>query len=180
MSISRATLADVHQINILVNEAYRGDTSRQGWTTEANLLDGLRIDESTLSGYLDDPNVVILKNTNEHKQITGCVYLELRTPKLYLGMFSVSPLLQAKGIGRNLLLAAEEYTQKLNLECITMTVISTRYELINWYERRGYKVTGKTLPFHVDKKFGIPKQHLSLIAMEKEMSKIASDLHTTS
>ena len=169
MSISQATLADVPELNILINEAYRGETSRQGWTTEANLLDGLRIDESTLSDYLLDPNVVILKNTNEHKQITGCVYLELRTPKLYLGMFSVSPLLQAKGIGRNLLLAAEEYAQKLNLECITMTVISTRYELISWYERRGYKITGETLPFHVDKKFGVPKQKLSLMVMKKRL-----------
>jgi ribosomal protein S18 acetylase RimI-like enzyme len=168
MPILPATLTDVPHLNILVNEAYRGETSRQGWTTEANLLDGLRIDEGTLSGYLHDPNVVILKNTNEEEQITGCVYLELRPPKLYLGMFSVLPLLQGKGIGRNLLLAAEAYAQKLNVKCITMTVISTRHELINWYERRGYKVTGETLPFHVDKKFGIPKQLLSLIVMEKE------------
>ena len=170
MPILPATLTDVLHLNILVNEAYRGETSRQGWTTEANLLDGLRIDEFTLAGYLGDPNVVILKNTNEQKQITGCVYLELRKPKLYLGMFSVSPLLQAKGIGRNLLLAAEDYARKLNIDCVTMTVISTRHELISWYERRGYKTTGETLPFHADKKFGTPKQQLSLIVMEKEIT----------
>ena len=169
MPVSPATLTDVQQLNILVNEAYRGDTSRHGWTTEANLLDGLRIDESTLSSYFLDPNVVILKNTNEQQQITGCVYLELRTPKLYLGMFSVSPLLQGKGIGRRLLLAAENHAREFKFDCVTMTVISTRYELINWYERRGYKVTGETLPFHAEKKFGIPKQQLSLMVMEKEI-----------
>ena len=65
-------------------------------------------------------------------------------PKLYVGMFSVSPLLQAKGIGRLLLTAAEDYAKQLNCTVLTMTVISTRHELIGWYQRRGYKATGES------------------------------------
>jgi len=169
MQVTKALVTDVPELNILVNNAYRGETSKKGWTTEANLLEGLRIDEATLYGYFDDPDIIILKNTEDDGSITGCVYLEMRKPKLYVGMFSVSPLLQAKGIGRRLLLASEEYAQKLDCSTLTMTVISSRHELISWYERRGYRATGEILPFHHDKKFGTPKQPIELIVMDKNI-----------
>src|SRR5665213_1507962 len=82
--IIQATRADIAELNILVNRAYRGETSKLGWTTEANLLDGLRIDEQTLNGYFDDPDVIILKNIDQGGKITGCVYLEQKAPKLYI------------------------------------------------------------------------------------------------
>jgi len=167
MPVIKALATDVPELNILVNSAYRGETSKKGWTTEANLLEGLRIDEDTLYGYFDSPHITILKNIEDDGIITGCVYLEKRSPKLYVGMFSVSPLLQAKGIGRKLLIASEECARQMDCHTLTMTVISTRHELISWYQRRGYQPTGETLPFHHDKKFGKPKQPIELIVMEK-------------
>ena len=169
MPITKATQTDVPELNVLVNSAYRGESSKKGWTTEADLLDGLRIDEETLNRYFEDPNIIILKNTDEAGQITGCVYLEVRKPKLYVGMFSVSPLLQGKGVGRDLLVAAEAYAKQLNCQTLVMTVISIRTELISWYERRGYKATGETEPFHDGTKFGIPKQPIELTVLEKEV-----------
>lgn len=169
MPITKAVLTDVPELNILVNSAYRGEISQKGWTSEAHLLDGLRIDEATLRSYFDDPKITILKNTENDGQITGCVYLEFRAPKLYVGMFSVAPLLQGKGTGRDLLLAAETYAKQLNCHTLTMTVISTRIELISWYERRGFKATGETEPFHQGTKFGIPRQPIELIVMEKNV-----------
>jgi len=169
MPIIKAARPDISELNILVNSAYRGETSKLGWTTEANLLDGIRIDEETLQGYFNNPNVIILKNVNERGQITGCVYLENKTPKLYIGMFSVSPLLQNEGIGRNLLLAAEAYANQLSCTTLTMTVISTRTELIAWYQRRGFSATGEVQPFHEGTKFGVPKQAIELIVMEKNI-----------
>lgn len=169
MPVTKAVLADVPQLNDLVNSAYRGETSKQGWTTEANLLDGLRIDEETLTGYFADDAVTILKNTDENGTINGCVYLEERRPKLYVGMFSVSPALQGKGIGRDLLLAAEAQAKQLDLHTLSMTVISVRHELISWYERRGYKATGEMLPFHHGSKFGVAKQHIELAVLEKTL-----------
>src|ERR1700710_2005301 len=167
MPITKATLTDVPELNKLINSAYRGESSKKGWTTEAHLLDGLRIDEATLNSYFDDPNIVILKNTDETGQITGSVYLEVRGPKLYVGMFSVSPLLQGKGLGRELLAAAAIYAKQLNRHTLTMTVISIRHELISWYERRGFKATGETQPLHVDKKFGRANRPIELIVLEK-------------
>lgn len=169
MPIIKATITDVPELNKLVNSAYRGETSKQGWTTEANLLDGLRIDEETLTSYFTDPNIAILKNIDQSGEITGSVYLEARAPKLYVGMFSVSPLLQNSGIGRNLLIAAEDHARQLNLTQLTMTVISTRHELISWYERRGYQATGEIVPFHVDEKFGKATQHIELMVLEKSI-----------
>ena len=170
MAVSKAIITDVPELNLLVNSAYRGESSKQGWTTEAHLLDGIRIDKDILNGYFRTPGVSILKYTDEDGHIVGCVYLEERPPKLYVGMFSVSPLLQGKGIGRELLLAAEEHARQINCQTLTMTVISTRHELISWYERRGYKPTGEIQPFHVGKRFGIPKQPIELIVMEKTLS----------
>lgn len=169
MPVTKAIQTDVPELNVLVNSAYRGETSKQGWTTEADLLDGLRIDEETLYGYFADPAITILKNTDENGSINGCVYLEQRGPKLYVGMFSVSPLLQGKGIGRDLLLAAEAHAKQANINTLTMTVISIRHELISWYERRGYKATGEMQPFHVEKKFGIARQPIELVVLEKSI-----------
>ena len=169
MPITKATQTDVPELNKLINSAYRGESSKKGWTTEAHLLEGLRIDEATLDSYFADPNIIILKNTDETHQITGSVYLEIRGPKLYVGMFSVSPLLQGKGLGRELLEAAATYAKQLNCHTLTMTVISTRLELISWYERRGFRATGETQPFHVEKKFGTAKQPIELIILEKDV-----------
>lgn len=169
MPIIKAAYSDVSELNKLVNSAYRGETSKQGWTTEVNLLDGVRIDEETLLDYFDNPDVIILKNVDENRQITGCVYLEVKAPKLYVGMFSVSPLLQNKGTGRNLLMAAEDYAKQLDCDTLTITVISTRNELIAWYQRRGFKATGEIQPFHEGTRFGVPKQVIELIVMEKNI-----------
>ncbi|WP_419698317.1 GNAT family N-acetyltransferase [Mucilaginibacter sp. NFX135] len=165
--ITKATLADVPELNILVNSAYRGEESKKGWTSEADMLDGLRIDETMLKEYFGNEVITILKHTDNNDQITGCVYLEVKGPKLYLGMFSVSPVLQGKGVGRALLEAAEGLAKQFNCHTITMTVISTRAELINWYERRGYAFTGEIQPFHDHGRFGSPKQLIELIVMEK-------------
>ncbi|SCW50323.1 GNAT family N-acetyltransferase [Mucilaginibacter sp. NFR10] len=167
--ITQATLTDVPELNVLVNSAYRGESSKRGWTTEADLIGGARIDEQTLAGYMNNENIIILKHTDEEGNITGTVYLEVRTPKLYVGMFSVSPLLQNKGVGRALIEEAEVYARKYNCNTLTMTVISIRSELISWYERRGYKPTGEIQPFHAHGRFGDAKQHIELIVMEKSV-----------
>ena len=169
MIIQKATINDVAELNKLINSAYRGESSKQGWTSEAHLLDGLRIDQETLTGYFSNHNIVLLKHVEESGEITGSVYLEHRDPKLYIGMFSVSPLYQDRGIGRALLMAAEKYATELNCTTLTMTVISTRTELIDWYKRRGFEPTGEILPFHEGTKFGTPKQIIELVVLEKQI-----------
>jgi ribosomal protein S18 acetylase RimI-like enzyme len=167
--ISPATLADVPALNVLINSAYRGDSSRRGWTTEADLLGGIRTSEETLRDTLSKPNSTMLLYTAD-EQVVGCVYLEKKDVKLYLGMLTVAPDAQAGGIGRQLLTHAEGYARTHGCQAIMMTVISQRHELIAWYERRGYQRTGETQPFPMnDPRFGEPKTHLEFIVMEKPL-----------
>ena len=167
--IAISTETDIPALNRLVNSAYRGDSSKKGWTTEADLLDGLRTNPESLKKLIDEPGSVILKYSDEYGSLLACVYLKIKQGKLYLGMLTVSPELQSKGIGKQLLWAAEGYAKEKYCHKITMTVISARHELIAWYERHGYRATGKTEPFPADPEFGSPKKPIHFIVMEKEV-----------
>lgn len=169
MSIIPATLTDVAELVVLINSAYRGESSKKGWTTEANLIGGQRIDDEGLTEQMTDPNAVILKYTNPEGHITGCVYLQKRGEKLYLGMLTVSPTLQANGLGRQLLEAAENYARSIHYHTITMTVITTRTELLEWYERRGYAKTGEVIPLNITERNGILNQPVEMFKLEKSI-----------
>jgi ribosomal protein S18 acetylase RimI-like enzyme len=166
-AITKASSADVPRLSVLVNSAYRGEGSKKGWTTEADLLGGQRTDENGLQKMIDHPAAAILKYTDAQEQIVGCVYLEKKPAGLYLGMLTVSPELQGAGIGKHLLAAAEAYAKETGCSAIIMTVISVRAELIAWYERHGYQRTGETQPFPADPAFGLPKQSLEFIVLQK-------------
>lgn len=156
-------------MNWLVNSAYRGETSRKGWTTEADLLDGIRTDPEALEDMMEQPGAVILKCVDNEGALQGCVFLKKTEAQLYLGMLTVSPGLQGSGIGKTLLEASEQYAREQGCHKIVMTVISVRQELIAWYERKGYRTTGEKSPFPKDPRFGIPKQELEFVVMEKEV-----------
>ncbi len=167
--ITKATKNDIPELNILVNSAYRGESSKKGWTTEEHLLGGIRTDEEGLLQTFENEIITILKYT-ENDKIIGAVSLEKQGNKLYLGMLTVSPDLQGGGIGKQLLKASEIFAKAENIPKIVMTVISVRSELIAWYERHGYVRTGETKPFPMDDpNFGMPKEFLEFIVLEKLM-----------
>jgi ribosomal protein S18 acetylase RimI-like enzyme len=168
-AIQIANTADAPAINILINAAYRGEASRQGWTTEAHLIAGdTRTDEGTVSKLIQQASSVILVHCIDG-QLNGCVNLQQHDNIIYLGMLSVSPHLQGAGIGKQLLKAAEEYTQQVKCTSIYMTVISVRSELIAWYQRHGYKDTGERKPFSEDGVSGKHLQPLEFMVMNKEL-----------
>ncbi|WP_233259864.1 GNAT family N-acetyltransferase [Chitinophaga sp. S165] len=167
--ISMVRPEDIPAIDFLVNSAYRGDSARIGWTHEADLLNGSRVDADIIAQLVADPNITLLKYT-EDGQIIGCVCLEKREDHVYLGMLTVNPSLQAKGIGKALLEAAESYAPVLGCNTIEMTVITVREELIAWYIRRGYRNTGKIKDFPTgDTRFGIPVTRLEFVVLEKQL-----------
>ena len=167
MNISIAGIADIAALVQLVNGAYRGEDSKKGWTTEADLLDGERTNEPALAAAINTAAAVILVNRDDAGIINACVYLQKQDKRLYLGMLTVSPLLQATGIGGGLLKAAEDHAKNEHCHVISMTVISVRHELIAWYQKHGYAATGATKPFPTDTAFGVPKQQLEFVVMEK-------------
>lgn len=170
--ISKAHKADIKPINNLVNDAYRGEGSKKGWTTEAEILDGIRIDEKALSAMLIDPKITILKYVDGNDRITGTVCLEPKGTKLYLGMFAVSPQMQGGGIGKKLMYAAEGLARENGCDRIVISVIGSRWELIAWYKRHGYVATGGSIAFEdIEGRFGDPKiPQIELIEMEKVLA----------
>ena len=154
-----ATERDVDAIVALVESAYRGDASRQGWTTEADFLDGRRTGADDVVDCIQRPQSVILL-AERGGQLLACAHLAVEDGAGYFGMFSVQPTLQGGGVGKALLAEAERMARDdWRLPTMRMTVIDIRDELIAFYERRGYRRTGIKKPFpYGDVRFGLPKR----------------------
>lgn len=150
---------DLEPVRALVESAYRGDSSRRGWTTEADMLDGQRIDREILRDLLrrNDARVVLAESGQD---LLACCELQNQGEAAYFGMFSVRPEQQGNGIGHRLLVEAERIArQEWACQEMRMTVIDMREELLAWYLRRGYQRTGEFKPFpYGDERFGIPKR----------------------
>ncbi|KAL6874839.1 acyl-CoA N-acyltransferase [Trichoderma novae-zelandiae] len=149
LSIRKATTADLPQVLTLVRSAYRGESSRAGWTSEAALVDDQRIDEKGLLAKITEPLGAVLVAHDETGEIIACCELLKQSDALgYFGLFAVNPLRQAGGIGKFVLAAAEAYAKNTwGLRELEMSVIWPRAELIEWYIRRGYTLTDKRKPF---------------------------------
>ena len=154
-----ATAADVPALVTLVTSAYRGDSSRVGWTTEADLLDGARIDPLVLQADIARPHsrVVVVDG---HDGPLACAHVAIEDGQGYFGMFAVAPPLQGRGTGDALLAECERIArEEWRLPGMRMTVIDVRDTLIAWYERRGYRRTGVHKPFpYGDLRFGQPRR----------------------
>jgi len=127
MPILIAEEKDVTPLVALMDNAYRGESSKQGWTSEADLFIGnKRTDEATVANLIKKPGAVFLKYLNDEGSLEGCVFLHKKDNRLYLGMFSVSPLAQGKGIGKKLLTAADDYAKEPRCSSIYLTFIPVR------------------------------------------------------
>lgn len=159
MQFRRATLHDVPVIVALVESAYRGDTSRAGWTTEADFLEGQRTDADDVRACIEHARGMILL-AEKSSVLVACANVMAEDDAGYFGMFSVVPTLQGAGIGSRVLAEAERIVrEEWQLPALRMTVIDIRGELIAYYERRGYARTGRTKPFpYGDERFGVPKR----------------------
>lgn len=166
IAIRAATSDDVAALHPLIERAYRGDTAKAGWTHEADLLFDDRTSAAELASLIADPDRVVLL-AHRDGALIGCVQVARAGDVLaYLGMLTVEPTLQASGLGRRLLAAAEsEAVARFGARRMEMTVIHRRAELIAWYERRGYAPTGETRPFPVDP----PRPELGFVVLEKAL-----------
>jgi len=172
MTLEVASPADIADIVALVESAFRGDASRAGWTTEADLLDGRRTGPDEIGAILADPDRCLLVERDPDGALLASVVLKRDGDAAWLGMLAVRPTRQRGGIGRRVVQAAEAWVAtRWRAGRMRMTVIVQRTELIAWYERRGYRRTGETAPFfYGDERFGLPRrQDLSFIVLEKAL-----------
>lgn len=168
-----ATAADVPALVALVNSAYRGDSSRAGWTTEADLLDGVRIDEARMASAIATADQAVLVHERDGA-VVACVHVRREAAGGYLGMLTTSPTMQGQGLGRRMIAAAEAWAvAQWQSARMDMTVIALRTELIGWYERRGYASTGLRKPFpYGDERWGVPRRDdLEFVVLRKELAR---------
>lgn len=157
MQIEPAKLKHAVSLVELINSSYRGESSRLGWTTEADLLDGLRTDLADVTRLLTTSESMILI-AEQDQQLIGSVHLQHNGDYAQLGMLSVKPTLQNQGIGKQLISAAETIAQQQwRVKSMRMAVIPCREQLIAYYQRRGYGRTGETIPFPVNPALWTPK-----------------------
>ncbi len=169
ITFRQALLQDIPRIVSLVNSAYRGESSQQGWTTEAYWLDGQRTDEEEITRLLNPPDSMILLAEIGGESVASA-HLEKQEECACLGMLAVCPELQRRGIGKRLMAAAEEKAREWGAGKMLMTVITLRQELIAFYGRYGYVRTGRVMPFPTSEKFGLQKvPGLQLEYLEKPL-----------
>lgn len=165
---------DITALHKLIESAYRGESAKRGWTHEADLLGGQRTDLEALQENIQDKYQTILL-AMDAEEIAGCVQLVRVNERLaYLGLLTVDPYRQADGLGKILLSAAELYVaQSWQIQAIEMTVIHQRSDLIAYYERRGYTLTGERRPFPLDDpRYGLPKtQELEFVVLRKVITR---------
>ncbi|MEW2632918.1 GNAT family N-acetyltransferase [Streptomyces sp. NPDC048389] len=154
-----AAECDVEVLVALIESAYRGDSSRGGWTTEADILEGQRTDPQGVLEVISAPGSRLMA-VERDGEVVACCQLEHRGDAAYFGMFAVRPGLQGAGLGRRIIAEAERSVRETwGVTRMHMTVISVRQDLIAWYERRGYRRTGRMTPFpYGDERFGIPQR----------------------
>lgn len=173
MQFRDAVDADAPALATLVHSAYRGDSSRTGWTSEAHLLDGQRIDAADVLAVIAEPDAFVLIGLDDDGSILACCELRRSDADLgYFGMFAVRPGRTGSGTGRIVLAEAERVAmERWGVSTMELTVIGQRSELIAWYERRGYVLTGETRPFpYEDRRFGDPRRDdLHFVVLRKPL-----------
>ncbi|MGH8083641.1 MAG: GNAT family N-acetyltransferase [Lysobacter sp.] len=173
LNFRNATSADTDAVVALVESAYRGDSGRRGWTTEADILDGRRTGPDEIEIVLAEPQSIILlaeRDNSGTPELLACAHIAVEDGAGYFGMFSVNPTLQGAGVGKRVIEEAERIArEEWKLPSMRMTVINVREELIQFYVRRGYLRTGVFKPFpYGDARFGLPKRDdLSFEVLEK-------------
>ena len=171
LEFRHAGAGDIPAVVALVTSAYRGDASRAGWTTEADLLDGARIDAQRVSDDIAREQSHILLGEADGR-LLACAHVAVEDGTGYFGMFSVRPDSQGHGIGKRMLDEAERIArEELGVPSMRMTVIDVRDELIDYYARRGYRRTGIHKPFpYGDERFGTPlRDDLRFEVLEKAL-----------
>ncbi|MBA3023071.1 MAG: GNAT family N-acetyltransferase [Gammaproteobacteria bacterium] len=173
LTFRKALHDDVAAIVALVNSAYRGDSSRAGWTTEADILGGQRTDAEEIAQSIAEAGSEFLLCMHDGETIGSVHLLRQDAQTAYLGMLVIKPGLQGRGLGSRLMDEAERFLmEQWSVSRLQMQVITLREELIAFYERRGFSRTGEFKPFpESEPRFGLPKvMGLKFEVLEKGLS----------
>ena len=140
--------ADAPALRALIESGYRGESAKQGWTNEADLIGGDRTTPEEVAAMIAAPEKRVLLAERDGALIGTVTVTDLGQARAYMGLLCVDPTLQAAGLGRALVSEVEALAvQEFGAKVMELIVLDARAELIAWYERRGYVRTGELRPF---------------------------------
>ncbi|OUY06350.1 GNAT family N-acetyltransferase [Acinetobacter populi] len=159
----------IESIVALVNQAYRPEDAALSWTNEANWVDGDRTSFQQVQSLFKVDSFILLMF--DQKILIACVHIEQHQDHAYIGMLSTHIDYQNQGVGKIMLAAAEQFIREnLSVQYIEMSVLSTRQELIAFYQRRGYQLDGQVQAYPTDAGVGIPRvDNLQVLTMCKNL-----------
>lgn len=172
LDLRDAVPSDIPALHALIESAYRGEASRSGWTTEADLLDGQRTDPAELADLIAAEDRGLLVGRYDRETVACVKYEHLGGEVGYFGMLAVSPKRQSAGLGRRMVAAAERVlSERHGARRVRIRVFPQRDTLIAWYRRLGYALTGETAPFpYGDERFGRPRRRdLYFVILERSL-----------
>lgn len=163
-------LEDVPDIVELVNAAYRPASNEQGWTHEAALVRGDRTSPKQVEDLFTTDSWALVLTVRDW--IAACVHVKRGGQVCLIGMLATHPRLQGQGLGHQMLACAERFALSSCLAMrIEIAVLSGRPELLAFYKRRNYVLTGRADPYPSGSNFGVAKLHeLEVLYMNKDLS----------
>ena len=147
LHIRPAVLADAESLAALINVAFR---------VEQPFIEGDRINPSGVRAYMEKGKFLLAEDA---AGLTGCVYVELRGDRGYLGLLGVDPQRQGSGLGRKLMDAAEKFFREAGCVVVDLRIVSARAPLPAFYRHLGYLETG-TAPFAPDVPAKVPCHYI--------------------
>jgi N-acetylglutamate synthase-like GNAT family acetyltransferase len=158
---------DIEALHSLIERAYRGEEALKSWTSEASLLNAPRTSAAELREMLSSEKQRFVVAEIDSR-VVGCALIERRGADGYFGMLSIDPRMQTAGLGSALLLRIEADVRELwNCSGMTLRVVNLRREMIEWYERRGYSLTGLREPFPFDLHPAAHRSDFDFVEMRK-------------
>ena len=157
MQVRLAKSRDAEAIVAVINAAF--------CRAESFLIDRDRIDLETVCSLLQKGKFLVA-DSEDSRVLLGCVYVELKDHRAYLGLLAVNPERQKAGLGSQLMTAAENYCAHSGCRFMDLRIINVRQELPSFYRKRGYVETG-TAPFPQDLN---PKVPCHFVEMSKPLT----------
>ena len=142
-----ASPADAEALAALINAAFR---------VELPFIEGDRTNPDGVRAYIEKGKFLLAENT---AGLAGCVYVEIRGDRGYLGLLGVDPQRQGTGLGRKLMNAAENFFRQAGCVAVDLRLVSARTPLPSFYRHLGYLETG-TAPFSPDVPAKVPCHYI--------------------
>ncbi len=164
---------DAEKVTALIERAYRGPEAARGWSNEAHLLTGARTTGEEIMALIADHDarfvLAEISDPMEGDILAGCALIQKDGDGAYFGMFAIEPAMQIGGLGKALLAKCERAVRDLwASQFMAMVVISVRHELIEWYQRRGYSLTGQREAFPFGPGSGEIRRDFDLVELRKD------------